>query len=89
MAKQLGTIVKRKYSATCLVKSYNNVFVGFIFCTIKQSHTNHFNAEFLPLSICIYSMYTFYRINKIQATMVIDMKQEMLQYVTNAPEGPL
>ena len=33
----IGTIVKRKYSAACLVKSYNAVFVEFLFCAEKTT----------------------------------------------------
>ena len=30
---KIGTVIKRKYSATCLVKYYNNFFDRLVFCT--------------------------------------------------------
>ena len=35
----------------------------------NQRHLNYLKPEFLPLPICIYSMFTFYSINMIQAPM--------------------
>ena len=48
-----GTVVKRKYSVTCLVRYNNDFVVGF-----GQRHPKYFNVEFLPLFICIYNLYT-------------------------------
>ena len=47
---KIGTFVRRKYSATCLVKYYDDFFVGFVFCTKEQCQPKYFNAQFLPLS---------------------------------------
>ena len=32
-----GTVVKRKYSATCLVRYNNDFVVGFVFCVEKAT----------------------------------------------------
>ena len=30
---KIGPVVKRKYSAACFVKYYNDLLIGFVFCT--------------------------------------------------------
>ena len=76
---KIGTFVKRQHSATCLVKYYNAFFVVFIFCTEKQRYYRYFHAEFLPLYICIYILYSFTQLNMIQAPMVIVLCVDDLQ----------
>ena len=50
-----GIIVKRKYSAICLVKYYKGLFVGVIFCSRITNDTKKIRPEFLSLSLCIFN----------------------------------
>ena len=56
---KVSAVVKRQYSAICLIKYYKDFHVGYVFAPKKQSHLKYFNAKFLLLSICIYNLYTF------------------------------
>ena len=58
------------FSAASLVNYYND------FCRIRIFYrkSKYFSAEFLPLSICIYNLYTFSETNMSQAPMVSVME---------------